>query len=210
MRPRAAPWKNRRRDEAIPRGVTTVGSLSDMAGIPSCNAERRTFCVTGRRRAQRGGNPTASNAILLGAPLEPHDTDTRPRVLPGLVTSIHHRKKMLHTLQALLVALRGFWDDLVLAVECMVTRSLCAPACAALVFMAGCPTAPHPAMSQRRSRLARLKGALRRAAPALDPLQPAAGKLHAARRSQQRDRPAVWCEAGEASVSGGLGKVLPS
>ena len=89
--------------------------------------------------------------------------------MPGLVTSIHHRKKMLHTLQALLAALTGLWDDLVLAVESMFSRSLCAPACAALVFMAGCTTAPHPAMSQRTSRLARLKGALRRAAPALDP-----------------------------------------
>ena len=89
--------------------------------------------------------------------------------MPGLVTSIHHRKKMLCIPQALLVALRAYRDDLVLAVEYMFTRSLCAPACAALVFMAGCPTAPHPAMRQRIGRLARLKGALRRAAPALDP-----------------------------------------
>ena len=53
MRPRAAPWKNRRRDEAIPRGVTTVGSLSDMAGIPSCNAERLTLPLSGAPLAAR-------------------------------------------------------------------------------------------------------------------------------------------------------------
>ena len=91
----------------------------------------------------------------------------------GLVTSVHHRKKMLCTLQALLAALTGFWDELIAALECTFGRSRCAPACAALVLMAGCESAPHPAMRQRMGR-------------------------------QRR-------EAGEASVSGGLGRCdLPS
>ena len=42
---------------------------------------------------------------------------------------------------------------------------------AALVFMVGCEKASHPTMSERGGLLARLKGALRRAAPALDPHQ---------------------------------------
>jgi hypothetical protein len=128
---------------------------------------------------------------MSGVAVDRVDTDTRPRVLAGLVTSIHHRKKMLCTLQAMLAALTDFWDELIAALECAFSRSLCAPACAALVFMAGCESAPHPAMSERMGRLARLKGALRRAAPALAPHQPAPGKRHAARRSQRRDRPAI-------------------
>ena len=54
---------------------------------------------------QRAGNSERSDAV--GAPLHALDTDTRPRVLPGLVTSIHHRKNMLCTVQALLAALTG-------------------------------------------------------------------------------------------------------
>ncbi len=71
--------------------------------------------------------------------------------MPGLVTSVHHRNEMLCTVQALLVTLTGFWDEVIAAVECTFRRSLCIPACAASVFMAGCKSAPHPAMSERTS-----------------------------------------------------------
>ena len=110
---------------------------------------RITLTLTGRRDAERRGYPTPSAATLLGAPVQRVDTDTRPRVLPGLVTSIHHRKKMLCTVQALLVTLTGFWDDLIAALERRFSRSLCTPGCAALVFMAGCESAPRPTMRQR-------------------------------------------------------------
>jgi hypothetical protein len=67
--PRAAPSQNRGRHESDkPNAVTTVVSLSDMARIRFCDASRPTFALRGRRRAKRGGNPTAGP--LLGAPLE--------------------------------------------------------------------------------------------------------------------------------------------
>ena len=138
-----------------------------------------TPCMTGRRRAKRDGNPTATP---LGAPVDADDTDMRPRVLPGLVTSIHHRKRrrMLHASQARLIT-TPCEEKLRSAVESVVLRCQCMSACAAAVFMAGCGNAPHPAMSERIGKLARLKGALRRAAPALDPRQLAMGALHVPR-----------------------------
>ncbi|MGH6630049.1 MAG: hypothetical protein ACREB3_09990, partial [Burkholderiales bacterium] len=56
-----------------------------------------------------------------------------------------------------------------------------------------------------------VKGSLRRAAPALDPRRPAVGKLHHPVRFNNAMVEPVHSrrEAGEASVSGGLGSWLP-
>jgi hypothetical protein len=131
---------------------------------------------SGRRQAPKAA---------VDAPLELLDPDMRPRVPPGLVTSIHHRRRrrMLHASQARL-GRTGGEQTLRSAAESVAVGSHCAPACAASVFMAGCENAPHPAMNERIGRLARLKGALRRAAPALDPRQPAVGALHLPRVRQ--------------------------
>jgi hypothetical protein len=75
---------------------------------------------------------------------------------------------LLHTLQALLAALRAFCDNWAQMLQSVFVSRLCASACAARVCMAGCDNAPHPAMHQRICPAPRVKGALRRAAPALD------------------------------------------
>jgi hypothetical protein len=75
---------------------------------------------------------------------------------------------MLHTMQALVAALRASCDNWMQMLQSVFARRLCACACAARVCMAGCDTAPHPAMRQRTCPAPRVKGALRRAAPALD------------------------------------------
>jgi hypothetical protein len=116
---------------------------------------------------------------------------------------------MLHASQARLAMTAGE-EKLPSALESVVLRRQCLWACAASVFMAGCENAPHPAMSQRIGRLARLKGALRRAAPALDPRQSAVSALHVL-QVQRPFAPALSAGGSEASVSGGLGRVdLPS
>jgi hypothetical protein len=75
---------------------------------------------------------------------------------------------VLHTMQALIAALRAFCNDRVQMLQSMFASRLCASACAARVCMAGCSKAPHPAMRQRSCPAPRVKGTLRRAAPALD------------------------------------------
>jgi hypothetical protein len=60
---------------------------------------------------------------------------------------------MLRIPQTLLATLGVCRDELVLALE-SINGNVCAPACAALVFMARCESAPHPAMSERMGRLA--------------------------------------------------------
>jgi hypothetical protein len=119
---------------------------------------------------------------------------------------------MLHALQARL-AMTACEGMLRSTVESVVMFCQSARTCAAPVFMAGCENAPHPAMSERIGRRACLKGALCRAAPALDPRPPAVSALHVP-QVQRPCPPALRAggpEAGEASVSGGLGRVdLPS
>jgi len=46
-----------------------MSSLSAMLPPPKC-ARGQTLTLTGRRRAKRDGNPTASEATLLGAPVQ--------------------------------------------------------------------------------------------------------------------------------------------
>ena len=160
------------------------------------------------------GAGTAGQSPLFLPPVERVDTDARPRVSPGLVASIDETN--MRTLQALRVAVRTSPRVVAVAIERPYLVHPSQPA--ALAFMAGCATAPHPAMSERTSPLPRLKGSLRRAAPALDPRQRAVGKPHASlnihhRRSCSSLRLALRHrrEVGEASISGGLGKVdLPS
>jgi hypothetical protein len=124
--------------------------------------------MTPNARDQRPRSSGRKAAV--SGPLHRVDTDTRPRVLPGLVTSIHHRRRcsVLYTMQALIAALRAFCNDWVQMLQSMFARRLCASACAARVCMAGCSKAPHPAMRQRSCPAPRVKGTLRRAAPALD------------------------------------------
>jgi hypothetical protein len=119
------------------------------------------------------GARTADEGRCSGVRVDALDTDMRPRVLRGLVTSLHHRteRRMRHAWHARL-AMTVCEQRLRARLQFVVLPCQSTPQCAASVFMAGCDIAPHPAMSERIDWLARLKGALRRAAPALDPRQP--------------------------------------
>jgi hypothetical protein len=78
-------------------------------GVPAVNA--------GNEGAPRSEATRAlNNSAVQRSPFR--DTDTRPRVLPGLVTSIHHRNQMLRTVQALPVTLTGCWGELIWFFPC--------------------------------------------------------------------------------------------